>query len=198
MKTVLERNEVTTIKERSSFIGIIVHLNDAKDAKRILDNVKKEYPKAKHYCYAYIVDEFAKSSDDGEPSGTAGRPLLELLKKKGMNEVMAIVVRYFGGIKLGASRLLSTYVEAMNVAIEGADIYEIECRYVYQVNLSYREFEILKRIAINEGFTLDNVRFEDKIKVDVFSKTDDVTSLINNFPNADIEVFGTRKVYVRD
>ncbi len=96
----------------SKFYAIIFPLDNPDDFKTILESLKKEYKKAKHYCYAYRVGQKSKSSDDGEPSGTAGRPLLELLYKKDLNNVALVVVRYFGGTKLGASRLLRTYVQA--------------------------------------------------------------------------------------
>ena len=106
----------------SKFYAILFPLDNADDFKVILEGIKKEYKKAKHYCYAYKVGQKSKSSDDGEPSGTAGRPLLELLYKKNMNNVALVVVRYFGGTKLGASRLLRTYVQAgvnvLNTIIE--------------------------------------------------------------------------------
>ena len=74
--------------------------------------LKKEHKKARHVCYAYRVGQKSKSNDDGEPKGTAGRPLLELLHKKELNNIALIVVRYFGGTKLGAGRLLRTYVQS--------------------------------------------------------------------------------------
>ena len=111
MFTVLEKNEITLIRDKSSFIGILVHATSVESVKQYLIDIRKEYPKAKHYCYAYKIGEAKKCSDDGEPSKTAGRPLLELLEKKDMDEALLVVVRYFGGVLLGASRLMSTYLE---------------------------------------------------------------------------------------
>ena len=109
----------------SKFIAILLPLNDDTLFKEIIKDIKAEYKKAKHYCYAYRVGMKSKSSDDGEPSGTAGRPLLELLHKKDMNYVALIVVRYFGGTKLGASRLLRTYVQAGVNVINIANLIEV-------------------------------------------------------------------------
>ena len=109
----------------SKFIAILLPLDDYTLFKEILKDIKAEYKKAKHYCYAYRVGMKSKSSDDGEPSGTAGRPLLELLHKKDMNYVALIVVRYFGGTKLGASRLLRTYVQAGVNVINIANLIEV-------------------------------------------------------------------------
>lgn len=88
--------------------------------------MKKEFNKARHYVYAYRVGQKSKSNDDSEPKGTAGRPLLELLHKKDMNNCAIIVVRYFGGTKLGAGRLLRTYVASGVNVINVAELVTLE------------------------------------------------------------------------
>ena len=125
MLKVEERFIKQTDVMESKFIAILLPLIDDTLFKEILKDIKAEYKKAKHYCYAYRVGMKSKSSDDGEPSGTAGRPLLELLHKKDMNYVALIVVRYFGGTKLGASRLLRTYVQAGVNVINIANLIEV-------------------------------------------------------------------------
>ena len=197
MFTVLEKNEVTLIREKSSFIGILVHVTSVESAKQYLLDIKKEYPKAKHYCYAYSINESKKSSDDGEPSGTAGRPLLELLTKKNMNEVLLVVVRYFGGILLGASRLMSTYLETGVQVINSADIVEISELYGYKMTMSYKEFDELKRLGKLWGFSFENIQYEDKINVDVLGNEDAGEKLANAFPKSNIELIGRKKVYRR-
>ena len=197
MFTILERNEITLIREKSSFIGILIHATSIESAKQYLLDIKKEHPKAKHYCYAYIIGGAQKSSDDGEPSGTAGRPLLELLNKKNMDETLLVVVRYFGGILLGASRLMSTYLEAGVQAINSADIVEISNLYGFKMQLSYKEFDELKRLGKIWGFSFENIQYEDKILVDVLGNEDAGEKLANAFPHANIELIGKRKVYRR-
>lgn len=197
MYTILEKNEITLLRDKSSFIGILVHSTSVESAKQYLLDIKKEYPKAKHYCYAYIIGGAQKSSDDGEPSGTAGRPLLELLKKKEMDETLLVVVRYFGGILLGASRLMSTYLETGVQVINSADIVEISNKYGYKMVLSYKEFDELKRLGKSWGFSFENIKYEDKISVDVLGDEDLGEILANSFPHANIELIGKRKVYRR-
>ena len=134
IEIILKRN-MLTVKERfvkltevmgSKFIAILMPLSENDDFKLIMKDIQKEYKKAKHYCYAYRLGQKSKSSDDGEPSGTAGRPLLELLYKKDLNNVALIVVRYFGGTKLGASRLLRTYVSSGVNVINESDLVQID------------------------------------------------------------------------
>ena len=197
MFTILEKNEITLLRDKSSFIGILVHATSVESAKQYLLDIKKEYPKAKHYCYAYVIGGAQKSSDDGEPSGTAGRPLLELLNKKEMDETLLVVVRYFGGVLLGASRLMSTYLETGVQAINSADIVEISNKYGYKMVLSYKEFDELKRLGKSWGFSFENIKYEDKISVDVLGDENSGERLANSFPHANIELIGKRKVYRR-
>lgn len=195
MYTTLERNETTLIRDRSSFIGILIHLTNINLVKQYLFDIKKQYPKAKHYCYAYIVGNNKKCSDDGEPAKTAGRPLLELLEKKNMDECLLVVVRYFGGILLGASRLMSTYIEAGVQVIDSADIVEAVDRYIYKLDISYKDYDNLQRIIKKTTFSLENVKYEDTIKVEVLADEKYGEELANMFPQAILELYGTKKIY---
>lgn len=109
------------IIKNSRFITRLVRITKKDEVEDILNNVKKEYPKATHYCYAYIVNDYKKASDDGEPGGTAGMPILNVLEKEDMTSVIAIVVRYFGGIKLGAGGLVRAYSSSVRDALKKAD-----------------------------------------------------------------------------
>lgn len=103
-------NQIEVMK--SKFIAILTPISSEEEFKNILKDIRKEHRKARHVVYAYRLGQSYKSNDDGEPKGTAGRPLLELLLKKDINNCALFVVRYFGGTKLGASRLLRTYVSS--------------------------------------------------------------------------------------
>ncbi|MBE6133229.1 MAG: YigZ family protein [Erysipelotrichaceae bacterium] len=116
MLVVSKKYEAMIEVMKSKFIAILLPINDEEQFKNILKDIRKEHRKAKHVVYAYRLGQSYKSNDDGEPKGTAGRPLLELLLKKDINNCALIVVRYFGGTKLGAGKLLRTYV-ASGVAV---------------------------------------------------------------------------------
>ena len=107
---------------KSKFIAYLLPLNSEEEFKPILANLHKEHKKARHIVYAYRVGMKSKSCDDGEPKGTAGHPLLELLYKKDINNVALLVVRYFGGTKLGVGRLLRTYLQAGIDVINKAEL----------------------------------------------------------------------------
>ena len=106
-------NESMIVVKNSKFICILRHVNNISDIDNIFLEVKNKYKDATHYCYAYIINSISKCSDDGEPSGTAGLPMLDVLKKNNLNNVLCIVVRYFGKILLGASGLVRAYSNAV-------------------------------------------------------------------------------------
>lgn len=110
---------------KSKFTAFVFPATDINEFQLRLDQIRKANPKAKHIVYAYKIGVSSKSTDDHEPKGTAGRPLLELLNKKNLIDTAIIVVRYFGGSELGASRLLRTYVASAVIAINKAQLIEI-------------------------------------------------------------------------
>lgn len=110
---------------KSKFTAFVFPISNVEEFQTRLEQIRKANPKAKHVVYAYKVGVVSKSTDDREPKGTAGRPLLELLNKKNINNTAIIVVRYFGGSELGASRLLRTYVASAVDAINKAELIEL-------------------------------------------------------------------------
>ena len=106
--------------KKSKFIGILSPASSIEEAREILSDVRKRYPNATHYCTAMIFDTIQRSNDDGEPSGTAGLPMLECLRHKALDNVVMIVVRYFGGTLLGTGGLVKAYQQSTLAAIENA------------------------------------------------------------------------------
>ena len=118
----ISQKVLSTIEiQKSKFVCILIPLNKLEDVKIELENIKKEYKCATHYCYGYIFDQMKRFSDDGEPGGTAGMPILKVLENHSFNHVLAVVVRYFGGIKLGAGGLVRAYTNSVVDAIEKCD-----------------------------------------------------------------------------
>ena len=115
-------NQIEVMK--SKFIAYLIPLNKEEDFKPLLADLRKEHKKARHIVYAYRIGMKSKSCDDGEPKGTAGHPLLELLYKKDLTDVALLVVRYFGGTKLGAGRLLRTYLQSGINVVDSASLIE--------------------------------------------------------------------------
>jgi len=132
--TIEDRAEATVTIKHSKFIATAMWVADYDDALAKVAAVKRQYPDATHNCYALVADEAGtqcKYSDDGEPSGTAGTPILEVIRRKGITHVLVVVTRYFGGIKLGASGLVGAYSQsaaaALDVAVKVRMVYSAIC-----------------------------------------------------------------------
>lgn len=158
--------------EKSKFYGILVPCDTKEEAESIILDVKKEYPKARHYCYAYKIDDLEKFSDDGEPSGTAGKPILSALNYANLRNVVLIVVRYFGGTLLGSGRLLRTYSKCAADATKGAKICNlVECKKV-RVCLDIENYNLFKSFLEKSHFKIINTYFNDKITMDFLLPSD--------------------------
>ncbi len=145
--------------KKSVFTTFVNKISCENDAIVLISVIKKKYPDATHICYAYIVDNIERCTDDGEPSGTAGKPILNVLKQKKLTNVLVVVVRYFGGVKLGAGGLVRAYTIATTSCLEKVSIIEIKnnCKVSFHIdydkafniylltNLNY--FSILERVG---------------------------------------------------
>ncbi len=129
MFRIIENSESSLEIKRSKFITKLYYVTTVQEATALLQHIRKLYKDATHCCYAYIIDQEKKSSDDGEPGGTAGVPMLDLLDKRQMNYILCVVIRYFGGIKLGAGGLVRAYSNCVRIALEQATLKELEAGY---------------------------------------------------------------------
>ena len=164
--TVKEKVTNLIIVEKSKFYGVIFQINSKEEFINELENIKKEYPKATHYCYAYLLENEVKCSDNGEPSGTAGKPILKILEANNLKNVALVVIRYFGGTLLGAGRLTRTYSEAAQEAFKKAILLKIVPKKKVRVNLDidiYNDF--LAYLNKMHYITLKTL-FNDKIIID--------------------------------
>ena len=121
-KTIQAQAEAEFIERKSRFIGQIAPVSTEEDAVAFVNAIRERHREATHNCYAYVLREGLKSrfSDDGEPSGTAGRPILEVLQREGLTDVAVVVTRYFGGILLGAGGLVRAYAQGAKAAVDAA------------------------------------------------------------------------------
>lgn len=159
------RHEI--VIEKSRFICTLKKVQNETEAQEFIKNTKKEFWDATHNCSAYVVDELAqRSSDDGEPSGTAGIPMLEVLRKNHLVQTAAVVTRYFGGIKLGAGGLVRAYTNSVAEAVRASGIAEIilfgQYSFMYDLNDVGR---ILNLLYQQQLFTVADVEYELRAKV---------------------------------
>lgn len=167
-KTILEKNTTAEIIEKKSrFIANLFYVETSQEAEDKIKQVKKKYYDAKHNCFAYITlngNEIQKKcSDDGEPSGTAGAPMLEILEKQSIYNVVVIVTRYFGGILLGTGGLVRAYSDSLKEAIKKSTLVEQEPGYEAEIKLPYADFEKFKYYCNKNNINIINSEYSDFI-----------------------------------
>lgn len=167
-KTILEKNTTAEIIEKKSrFIANLFYVETPQEAENKIKQIKKKYYDAKHNCFAYItLNENGiqkKCSDDGEPSGTAGAPMLEILEKQSIYNVVVIVTRYFGGILLGTGGLVRAYSDSLKEAIKKSTLVEQEPGYEAEIKLPYADFEKFKYYCNKNNINIINSEYSDFI-----------------------------------
>ena len=160
-------NEI--IIKNSRFICYLYKIKDKSEVNDIIDNIKRLNKDATHYCYAYIIDDYRKSSDDGEPSGTAGIPMLKVLEANELNNILAVVVRYFGGILLGAGGLVRAYTKSVTNCLTKDNIVELTKGYNLNIDFDYNRIKeidyLLKDININNKSFINTVIYNIDIPI---------------------------------
>lgn len=167
-KTILEKNTTAEIIEKKSrFIANLFYVETPQEAENKIKQIKKKYYDAKHNCFAYITlngNEIQKKcSDDGEPSGTAGAPMLEILEKQSIYNVVVIVTRYFGGILLGTGGLVRAYSDSLKETIKKSTLVEQEPGYEAEIKLPYADFEKFKYYCNKNNINIINSEYSDFI-----------------------------------
>lgn len=138
-KTIAAPACASFVEKKSEFIGNIAPCKTEEEAVAFIEEIRKQHRKATHNCYAYILrdNNISRHSDDGEPGGTAGTPMYEVLRKEGLTDVCCVVTRYFGGILLGAGGLVRAYTNGVKIAIDAAKIKEISPARRLKISLEY-------------------------------------------------------------
>ncbi|MCD4826657.1 MAG: YigZ family protein [Acholeplasmataceae bacterium] len=158
--------------DKSIFIGILFPLNDLDDIKLNIQKAKEMFPKASHYCSASLFGkglEHATSSDDGEPSRTAGIPILEILKHHDITNVLCVVVRFFGGTKLGAGGLIRAYAKAANEVLSIADFYEKKEMQGYEIIFDYSLIQTIDQL-LNDITIVEEKKFLEHVTYQIYFK----------------------------
>ena len=177
----IEKEAVAEIVEKKSkFIATIFPINSKEEAENRISEIKKKYYDAKHNCYAYVVGNVEKCSDDGEPSGTAGAPLLDLLKNKELTNVVVIVTRYFGGILLGTGGLVRAYTETAKKAIESTSIVIKEYGIRYSVEINYNSLKDLQHSCKMLEINIVKIDYKINVNVTMESNLDKKQSLLQS------------------
>ena len=165
--TVKHEAHVEFEEKRSLFIGHAIHVEDEEEAAAFVKSIKKQYADATHNVWAYHLKGgiIARYSDDGEPQGTAGMPVLEAIRKSGADDVCVVVTRYFGGILLGAGGLVRAYSHSAVIAINEAEIVVYEPYYEYSLSCGYSEYQKYSNILGFERVVIDSTDFGAEVLV---------------------------------
>ena len=166
--------------EKSTFIGYAKPIKTEEEAIEFVNEIKKKHKDATHNVWAYTVGEnmnIQRYSDDGEPQGTAGIPTLEVIKKEDLRDVVVVVTRYFGGIKLGAGGLVRAYTKGAKVGIEAGIVIEKVKYTEVKIKIEYTQLGRIQNEIMNLGFKVKDTIYSEDVEIIVYSKIEDVQSL---------------------
>lgn len=167
--------------KKSRFICHLKRVYTEEEARAFISEIKKEHHKANHNCSAFTLgdrQEIQRSSDDGEPSGTAGVPMLEILKKREITNVCAVVTRYFGGIKLGAGGLIRAYAGSVGHALDQVGLVKFVTREQLILTLDYGNYDGLQRFLSSQGLVISESEFLSDVTVKLFVDLDKTEQLL--------------------
>lgn len=171
MNTIKKSAEAEIIEKKSKFIGEVFYIETVQEAEEKLREINKKYHDAKHHCFAYRVMEqeqiIERCSDDGEPSGTAGAPMLQIISKNDLINVIVIVTRYFGGILLGTGGLVRAYSKATNDSLEKAEIVEIKKGERIELTILYKDLQFIKYYCEKNSIKIVKTDFSEEPKVTI-------------------------------
>ena len=170
MKRVHKDGSAQITEKKSRFIGDVYNIENEEDALYYINETKKKYWDARHHCYAYIIgnnNEIKRFSDDGEPSGTAGKPILDVLDKSGIANCLIIVTRYFGGTLLGTGGLIRAYSEAAKSGIEASGIMEVKKGVQAQIDADYNSFGKIQYMCMERNIIITDTEYGENVHINM-------------------------------
>ena len=198
MKTIAKAVQSEINVKKSQFICHLFPTKTKKESKEIILKVNEKYNDATQNCTAYIVTDGEGFDDDGEPGGTAGKPMINVLRKNELHNVTAVVTRYFGGIKLGAGGLVRAYSKSVLEAINEAEILEVDLYDVYTLVFEYSEIKTIDGEVRNNQLEVINKEYSDKVIYDVVSKDNrDIEKIFEKYGDKIIIEFKDKEVLVK-
>lgn len=188
--------------QKSRFIGYVERVNNEAEAQQFIQDIKKKHYDATHNCSAYIIgdnDEIQKANDDGEPSGTAGIPMLEVLKKQNLKNIAVVVTRYFGGVKLGAGGLIRAYSSTTSETIKATGLVRGELMQGFRLTFEYPLLGMIENHLRQSPHIIDNIHYVEHVQMLVYvaiEETDTFKEEIINLTNDAIKLEKQDKKYI--
>lgn len=185
-KTVRETAEFTIIEKKSEFIGICAPVSTEQEAIAFVNSVKKKHSSARHNVYAYILREgnTTRFSDDGEPHGTAGMPVLDSMRKAGITDAAVVVTRYFGGILLGTGGLVRAYTAAASGAVKAANVSEVGTFALINICANYSDYQKLMPLISSCGARIEDSDFGIDVSLTLMIKEEAVSHFVSEITEA--------------
>lgn len=194
--TINENIESEITVKKSKFICNLIKIETQEEAEEQIKKIKKKYHDARHNCVAYRVQEndtiAEKASDDGEPTGTAGGPMLNILQKNNLCNVLVVVTRYFGGILLGTGGLVRAYSDSMQNALELTEKIEKGIGLEFEAELEYNNLETFKYYCRKNNINIVNIQYENTIICKIQLEENTKSKLINDFETKNINLTNLR------
>lgn len=172
--------------QKSRFISYVNHVENETQAQDFVNQIRKKHFDATHNCYAYIIGEHSdtqKSNDDGEPSGTAGVPILEVLKKNELSDVVVVVTRYFGGIKLGAGGLIRAYGKSATLGLEASVIVKKSVFNCYNLSMDYDLLGTLENYLHQKEIRIKDKNYTEKVDITILLPQNDSENTLKDITN---------------
>lgn len=192
LKTIKQNVQAEIIEKKSKFIANLIYVQTEEQAEEELNKIRKKYYDAKHNCFAYsIITQSGivnKSSDDGEPSKTAGGPILNIITKNELTNVLVVVTRYFGGILLGTGGLVRAYSQSTQEAIKKAEFVIEEKGYELKITINYNDFEKFKFYCKEKNIEIINVMYNEKVICNIELNNAEKDKLLNNLKELSFKV----------
>lgn len=167
-KTIFKYGESEIIINKSRFIGYAKPVENEEEALKFIEEISTKHRDATHNVYAYALGQnsnIQRFSDDGEPSGTAGIPALEVIKKENLRNVVVVITRYFGGIKLGAGGLIRSYTKGAKIGIEAGIIVDMILHKKIKIRIDYTSYGKVENYILSEDYILDESVYDDKVNI---------------------------------
>jgi len=185
-KTVLKEAVAEQVIEKSKFIAYVKPVDTREEAEAFIAEIRLKHRDATHNVPAMVIgDKFQLqwASDDGEPSGTSGAPIMQMLVKEGITNVVVVVTRYFGGIKLGTGGLVRAYTGSAKLGLQSAGICDVKDISVLEIRLNYTHLSKVQSIARDENFEIKDISYEDTVTFKIVTepeKTDRIKALLSD------------------
>lgn len=183
-KIVYSGGSAEIVEKKSRFIANVFPLGSEEEAAVILEGIKKKYWDARHNCYAYVTGGTSKCSDDGEPSGTAGRPILEVITGEGVSGVLIVVTRYFGGTLLGTGGLVRAYSKAAKEGLGASSIVSKEPGKIITITTDYNGIGKLQYIASQMELAVMDTRYTEKAEMELVVSAGNIDTLVKKVTEA--------------